>query len=275
MGGFEGSNGDCHPVEDTDGEARPCPTYHLRAMLIGTLTNVGAVLVGSAVGAVAGARFPERFRETIMAVLGLLTITIGIRETLATEEFVLVLGALLVGALIGEALRIEYGLQRLGDTLQRRFAGGSVGLEIDVDAPETTRPRRHHAGFAEGFVIASLVFCVGPLTIVGAIEDGLGNPDLLLLKAGLDGFASIAFASVYGWGVATSAFTIITIQGGIALGAGALDGVLTDPMLDALGAAGGILLIGIALRLLDLKRIRVANLLPAIVLAPLFVKFWG
>jgi len=244
-------------------------------MLIGTLTNVGAVLAGSAVGAVAGTRFPERFRETVLAALGLLTITIGIRETLATDDFVLVLGALLLGALIGEALRIEYGLERLGEALQRRFARGSGGLEIDVDAPETARPRRHHAGFAEGFVIASLVFCVGPLTIVGAIEDGLGNPDLLLLKAGLDGFASIAFASVYGWGVAAAAFTVITIQGGIALAAGALEGVLTDPMLNALGAAGGVLLIGIALRLLDLKKIRVANLLPAIVLAPLFVKFWG
>ena len=124
-------------------------------------------------------------------------------------------------------------------------------------------------------MIASLVFCVGPLLIVGSIEDGLGNPDLLLVKAALDGFASIAFASVYGWGVAVSIIPIIVLQGGIALGAGALEGVLTDPMLDALGTAGGILLIGIALRLLDLKKIRVANMLPAIVLAPLFVRWWG
>ena len=124
-------------------------------------------------------------------------------------------------------------------------------------------------------MIASLVFCVGPLTIVGAIEDGLGDPELLLLKAGLDGFAAIAFGTIYGWGVAASALTVLLIQGGIALAAGGLDSVLTTPMLDALGAAGGVLLLGIALRLLDLKEIRVANLLPAVLFAPLFVRWWG
>ena len=117
--------------------------------------------------------------------------------------------------------------------------------------------------------------CIGPLTIVGSIEDGLGDPELLLVKAALDGFAAIAFASVYGWGVSAAAITVITVQGGIALGAGLLEDTLTDPMLDALGAAGGILLIGIALRLLDLKQVRVANLLPAVALAPLFVSLWG
>jgi hypothetical protein len=244
-------------------------------MLIGTFTNVGAVLAGTAVGALAGARLPDRLRQTVMAALGLLTLAIGIRETLPTNEFVLVLGAILLGAVVGELLRIEHWLEALGNTLQRRFAGNSRELDLDVDAPETARPRGSSAGFAEGFVIASLVFCIGPLTIVGSIEDGLGNPDLLLVKSGLDGFASIAFASVYGWGVAAAALTVVTVQGGIALGARALEGVFTDPMLDALGAAGGILLIGIALRLLDLKRIRVANLLPALVLAPLFVRFWG
>jgi hypothetical protein len=242
--------------------------------MIGTLTNVGAVLAGSAIGATAGSRFPDRFRETIMAALGLVTMTIGIRETLASDEFPLVLGAVLLGTVLGEALRIEAGLESFGAMLQRRFAP-SDGIHIDVDAPETAVPVRGRAGFAEGFVIASLVFCVGPLLIVGSIEDGLGNPDLLLVKAALDGFASIAFASVYGWGVAASVLPIILLQGGIALGAGALEGVLTEPMLAALGTAGGILLLGIALRLLDLKKVRVANMLPAIVLAPLFVRWWG
>lgn len=244
-------------------------------MLIGTITNVAAVLAGSTVGAVAGPRFPDRVRESVMIALGLLTMVIGVRETLPTEDFVLVLGAVLLGAVIGELLRIEEALQRLGDFLQRRFAGHPGDPEIDVDAPETALPSRHGARFSEGFVIASLVFCIGPLTLVGSIEDGLGNAELLLVKSGLDGFASIAFASVYGWGVAAAAFTVLTVQGGIALAARALEGVLTDPMLDALGAAGGILLIGIALRLLDLKPVRVANLLPAVALAPLFVAIWG
>jgi uncharacterized membrane protein YqgA involved in biofilm formation len=113
------------------------------------------------------------------------------------------------------------------------------------------------------------------LTIVGSIQDGLGDAELLLVKAALDGFASIAFATVYGWGVGAAAVTVAVIQGGIALAAGTLDGLLTDAMLDGLGAAGGILLLGISLRLLDLKQVRVANMLPAVILAPLFVGWWG
>lgn len=240
---------------------------------LGTALNVLTVVVGTAIGALAGARIPVRMRETVMITLGLLTAAIGIRELLPTEEFPLVLGAVLLGAVIGEFLRIEAGLHALGDTLQRRFGGGNLPLEIAV--PEATEPTPHRARFSEGFVIASLVFCVGPLTIVGSIQDGLGDHELLIVKAGLDGFAAIAFAAVYGWGVVLSAITVVVIQGGIALASGSLESIFTDPMLDALGAAGGVLLLGIALRLTDLKQVRVANLLPAIVLAPLFVKWWG
>lgn len=227
-------------------------------MPVGVITNIATVLVGTAIGATAGARFPERIRETVLGSLGLLTAAVGVREIMPTDEFPLVLGAVLLGALIGEMIRIEGGLDALGEALQRRFAG------------EATDSR-----FSQGFVFASLVFCVGPLTIVGSIEDGLGDPELLFVKSGLDGFASIAFAAVYGWGVGLSIITIAVLQGGLALTAGTLDGVLTDPMLDALGAAGGVLLLGISLRLLDLKEIRVANLLPGVVLAPLFVWWWG
>ena len=239
---------------------------------VGTLTNVATVLAGTAIGAVAGKRFPESIRGTVMATLGLATAAIGVRELLPTDEFPLVLGAVLVGAVLGELLHIEAGLHRLGGFLQRRF---SQAVPVDVEVPETARPVVHQSRFAEGFVVASLVFCVGPLTIVGSIQDGLGDAELLFVKAALDGFASIAFAAVYGWGVAASAVTVAVIQGGIALAAGTLDGLLTDPMLDALGAAGGILLLGISLRLLDLKQVRVANMLPAVLLAPLFVGWWG
>lgn len=234
---------------------------------IGTLANVLTVILGTAIGAIAGARFPERIRVTVMATLGLLTMGLGIRETLVTDEFPLVLGAVLLGAVIGELLRIEQGLERFGAFLQARIAAPTLDGE-----PDASPSRRR---FSEGFVLASLVFCVGPLTIVGSIRDGLGDPELLLVKAGLDGFASIAFAAVYGWGVGLAALTVLVIQGGIALLGGTLDGVLTDPMIDGLATAGGILLLGIALRLLDLKKVRVANMLPAIVLAPLFVAWWG
>ena len=244
-------------------------------MPIGTVINVAAVLVGTTMGALAGPRLPGRVRTTVLASLGLATIAIGIRETLTTEEFPLVLAALLLGAVVGEFLDIESWLVRLGDALQRRFAGHAGDPVIDVEAPELAEPGHHQSRFSEGFVIASLVFCVGPLTIVGSIQDGLGDPELLLVKSGLDGFASIAFAAVYGWGVGFAALTIVVLQGGLALGAGALEGVFTDPMLDALGAAGGIMLLGIALRLLDLKDVRVANMLPALAFAPLFVWWWG
>ncbi|MDP2622354.1 MAG: DUF554 domain-containing protein [Actinomycetota bacterium] len=241
---------------------------------LGTALNVVTVVAGTVIGALAGSRIPERLRETVMVSLGLLTAAIGFREILPTDEFPLVLGAVLLGAVIGEILRIEAGLQSVGQALQRRF-GGTDDLPFEVAVPETVTPTPHRARFSEGFVIASLVFCVGPLTIVGSIQDGLGDHELLIIKAGLDGFAAIAFAAVYGWGVILSALTVVVIQGGIALASGALEGLLTDPMLDALGAAGGVLLLGIALRLLDLKPVRVANMLPAIVLAPLFVKWWG
>ena len=239
---------------------------------LGTALNVATVVLGTLIGALAGRRIPGRLRETVMLTLGLLTAAIGVREILPTDEFPLVLGAVLLGAVVGELLRIEAGLHALGDALQRRFGGVD---EIEVAVPELATPEPHGARFSEGFVIASLVFCVGPLTIVGSIQDGLGDHELLIVKAGLDGFASIAFAAVYGWGVMLSVVTIVVIQGGIALASGALESVFTDPMLDALGAAGGILLLGIALRLMDLKQVRVANLLPAIVFAPLFVKLWG
>jgi uncharacterized membrane protein YqgA involved in biofilm formation len=240
---------------------------------VGTITNVATVLAGTTIGALAGRRFPENVRGTVLATLGLATAAIGVRELLPTDQFPLVLGAVLAGALIGELIGIEKGLHRLAAGLQRRLGGGEA--DLDVEVPERTRPAPADGRFVDGFVIASLVFCVGPLTIVGSIQDGLGDPQLLLVKAALDGFASIAFAAVYGWGVAASALTVVVIQGAIALGAAALDSVLTTPMLDALGAAGGILLLGIALRLLDLKQVRVANLLPAVVLAPLFVWWWG
>jgi uncharacterized membrane protein YqgA involved in biofilm formation len=238
----------------------------------GTIANVATVLAGTVIGALAGRRFPEGVRSTVMATLGLATAAIGVRELLPTEEFPLVLGAVLVGVVTGELLRIEAGLERLGAALQRRF---TAPVQVDVDVPEAVAPVPHQSRFAEGFVVASLVFCVGPLTIVGSIQDGLGDAELLFIKAALDGFASIAFAAVYGWGVGAAAITVAVIQGGIALAAGTLDGLLTDAMVDGLAAAGGILLLGISLRLLDLKQVRVANMLPAVVLAPLFVGWWG
>jgi hypothetical protein len=243
-------------------------------MFVGTITNVATVIAGTTVGALAGRRFPDRLRETVTATLGLLTAALAVREVIKTDEFPLVLAAVLAGAVLGELARIEAGLNHLGDALQR-WAGRRAAVALDVDAPETTAPPEQGGRFSEGFVVASLVFCVGPLAVIGSIQDGLGDPEMLLVKAALDGFASLAFASVYGWGVGVSALSVGLYQGAIALGGRYLEGVLSDPMLDALASAGGVLLLGISLRLLGLKEVRVANLLPAVVLAPLFVRLWG
>lgn len=242
-------------------------------MFLGTAANIGTVLVGTAIGAIVGGRLPERIRTTVMAGLGLLTLAIAFRDSLRAEELVPILTAILLGGILGELIGIEQWLERLGNRLRDRFAGQHGSPVIDAELPEAAvadlAPDRR-AAFGEGFVIASLVFCVGPLTVLGSINDGLGDPELLYIKAGLDGFASIAFAAVYGWGVIVSAGTILVVQGGIALVSSIVGDSLSDASLDALASAGGILLIGVSLRLLDLKRIRVANLLPALLLAPLF-----
>jgi uncharacterized membrane protein YqgA involved in biofilm formation len=231
--------------------------------MTGTLINVGTVLAGTAIGTLLGGRLPERIRETVLHGLGLVTLVVGAAQAL--EAFrppltdltrgavLIVLGSVLVGGIIGELLRIEGWLDRAGEALKARFGRGQ-------------------ARFTEGFVVASLVFCVGPLTIVGSIQDGLtGDYQLLAIKALLDGFAAIAFASALGWGVGFSAITVLVYQGALSLSASAASGAFSEPMIAAMSAVGGVLILGIALRLLDLRQVRVGNLLPAVVLAPAVV----
>ena len=228
--------------------------------LTGTLINVGTVLAGTTLGTLLGERLPTRIRETVMHALGLVTLVVGMDQALAAfrpplstltrGSVLIVLGSVLVGGVIGELLRIEDWLNRAGDALKRRF-------------------RARQARFTEGFVVASLVFCVGPLTILGSIQDGLrGDYRLLGIKALLDGFAALAFASALGWGVGFSVITILIYQGGLSLAASAVADVFSSAEIAALTAAGGVLILGIALRLLDLRQVRVGNLLPALVLAP-------
>ena len=226
--------------------------------MTGTLINVGAILLGTAAGLLLGHRLPAALQERVMMGLGLVTLVLGIDNALAWRDTnpIIVFGAVLLGGLLGEAIGIERRLGQLGDAIQARVSRGA------------------HSTVSEGFVTASLLFCIGPLTVVGSIQDGLtGDYQTLASKALLDGFASIAFAAALGWGVALAAVTVLIVQGGITLAAGLFENVLgegSEP-LAALVSAGGVLIIGISLKLLGVRDVKVGNFLPALVLAPCIV----
>jgi uncharacterized membrane protein YqgA involved in biofilm formation len=238
----------------------------------GTLVNASTVLVGSTIGVLVGHRLPERTRNVVTDGLGLVTLLIAATSAAAINDpafskavgssapMLIVLGAVLIGGITGSLLRLEDRLESLGGVLQRtatRLFGESTAHE--------SRER-----FIEGFVTSSLIFCVGPLTILGSLNEGLGKgADQLFLKATLDGFAAIAFAASFGWGVSASVLAILVVQGSLtAVGVG-LGNFLPDAHLAALTTTGGLLLVGVALRLLDIKQVKVADLLPALVVAPL------
>ena len=222
--------------------------------MIGTSINVGAIVFGSTLGVIMGSRFSERIRETVLCGLGLLIVLIGLQMALGTKNILIVLGAMLLGGLLGEVVRIHDTIENLGSFLQGILSKG------------------HHSTFGEGFVTASLIFCIGPMAILGSIQDGLtGDYRILAVKAALDGFASIAFSATLGWGVACSAASILIYQGAITLFAGMLSRVLTDQMIVEMTATGGLIIVGMGLKLLNVRDIRLASFLPALALAPVIV----
>jgi uncharacterized membrane protein YqgA involved in biofilm formation len=223
--------------------------------MTGTLVNVGAILLGTLIGELVGGRLSAQLQTRILHGLGLVVLVIGIDNALQWRDTnpLFVLGGVLLGGLAGEALRIEDRLQAVGDQAQRTLARGG----------EST--------VAEGFFTASLIFCVGALAVVGSIQDGLtGNHDTLYTKALLDGFASVALAASLGWGVALSAVSVLIYQGALTLGAGLFQNILTDgsDALLSLTSAGGVLIIGLSLKLLDIQDVKVGNFLPALLFAP-------
>jgi uncharacterized membrane protein YqgA involved in biofilm formation len=232
--------------------------------LTGTLLNVAAVLAGTAIGAVLGSRVPARVHDALTTGLGFFTLLLAISMGLGVftspdaraGDDLAILAAVLLGVVIGELLRLDDGLEWIGGWFQRRLATAD-------------RPSR----IAEGFVTASLVFCVGPLTILGSLDNGLtGDVRLLAIKSLLDGVASIAFAAALGPGVGLAALTVLVVQGAISAGAFLLRDAMDPATILAITSAGGVILLGVAVRLLELKRVRVASFLPALVLAPLFVR---
>lgn len=243
---------------------------------LGTIINVVAVLLGATAGVLVGHRLPERTRSTITDALGLVTAVIGALNLMALGDdafadavgedwtLLVVLGALVIGGIMGSLLNIEMRLEALGGWLQTTLSRGHAS---------ESRER-----FIEGFVTASLVFCIGPLAILGSISDGLGNGiDQLVLKSALDMFAGMAFAATLGWGVAASAIAVGVLQGSITIVAVLAGSFMPDALVASITATGGVLLLGIALRLLHLKAVAVGDLLPALVMAPVItavVSLW-
>ncbi|MFZ6030543.1 MAG: DUF554 domain-containing protein [Chloroflexota bacterium] len=230
--------------------------------MTGTFLNVTAVLLGGTLGLLLGGRVPQRVRQTIVAGLGLFTASIGLKLFFETQNSILVLGGLLIGGLLGEWCRIEDGLRNLGILLERRFTRGAEAAT-----------QGQNSLFVKGFLTASLLFCIGPMTILGSIQDGLtGDYELLAIKSVLDGFAAMAFAATLGAGVLFSALTVLVYQGSLSLLAGQMQAIMTEAMIAEMTAAGGVLLLGIAISsLLEIKPIRVGNFLPALAIAPLLV----
>lgn len=237
---------------------------------LGTLLNMAAIVVGAALGVLVGHRLPERTRDLITQALGLVTLVVAalnivelldadwIADVGSAAPLLIVLGSVVVGGIIGSLLRLEDRVEELGGWVQRKVSRGDSATG------------EGRARFIEGFVDASLLFCIGPLAVLGPISDGLGRGiDQLALKSVLDLFASIAFAASLGWGVAFSAVSVGIVQGLFTLLGALVGSVMAASAIAALTATGGVLLIGVSLRLLKVSRIAVADLLPALVIAPL------
>ncbi len=222
--------------------------------MTGTLVNTAAVIAGGTLGSLLGTRFPERVQRTVMQAVGLFTLAMGVEMFLEAASTIVVLGGIISGGIIGEALELEDRIQALGE----RLKGWCSAV-----------PFLARGDFTRGFVTAGLVFCTGPMTVVGSMQDGLrGDPSLLIMKSTLDFFAGMSFAAAMGMGVTFAAVIVLVFQGGLTLGASALSGILSEAMTADMTAAGGVILVGLALVLLDVCRVKAAALLPALVTAP-------
>lgn len=247
----------------------------------GVIANVIAILVGTGVGLVFGRLITERFRNIAFVAIGMSTVVIGtamsigglkaLGESHLGDYAALVLvGALVLGSIAGEAMRIEHHLERFGRRLQ------TLAIHAPILAPgRATEPGEKGHTLVEGFVTASLLFCVGAMTVLGSLQDGLGDPSLLYLKSLLDGIAAIALATTLGAGVGLSIIPVIVIQGGIAVGAGALEPLFTPAVIAAIRAAGGALILAIGFDLVGIKRLPVGNMLPAIIVAAVLAGWLG
>ena len=222
---------------------------------LGTIINTVTVIAGGGLGLIIGNKIHDRVRVIIVQVIGITTLAIGLRDVINTENLVFPLVGMVLGGIVGELLRIEDRLAGIGEFLRRRFAKSSS---------EST--------FVNGFVTATLLYCVGPLVILGAIEDASGRtPQLYIIKSTLDGFMTIIFTALYGVGAIFSAVSVFVVQGTLTVFGTSIDSLLTDRMRLELFSAGGLAVIAIGINLLEIKKIRLGSLLPGLVITPMLV----
>ena len=226
---------------------------------LGTLINTATVLIGGMVGIAMGDKIPDRVRVIVVQVIGMVTIGLGLSDLLKTHNMVFPLLGMVFGAVIGEVLRIEDRLEGIGEVIRKRFA-----------------KRQDPGRFVSGFVTATLLFCIGPLTILGAIQDASGaTPQLYIIKGTLDGFMSVIFGAIHGVGVLFSAVSVFVVQGTLTLFGTQLDSLLNDRMRIELFATGGLAVMAIGLNLLDIKKIRLGSLLPGLIVTPVLVQLFA
>ena len=238
---------------------------------IGTVTNVLTIVGGTLLGLIVGRYISERIRLTVEQAVGMTTLVLGIATAAKTDNIVFPLVSVVLGGIIGESLRIEDRFESLGNWVRRKVEAKSQSGWMSRTSLTTLHPR-----FVEGFVTATLLFSIGPMSILGSIDDGLGRgAQILIVKAALDGLVSILFATTMGWGVAISAVIVGIYQGLMTLGASGLDAILTDRMVHEMSATGGIMILGIALRFMEVKPIRVGSLLPGLFVAPVLVALFA
>jgi uncharacterized protein len=220
--------------------------------MLGTIVNVAAVIAGSSVGLLLKTRLPEKINTIVFQGIGLITIFFGVAMASRSQNWVVLILSVVSGAILGQALKLDERMNRVGEMLKK-------SMKIS------------NKRFSEGMVTAFLLFCMGSLTVLGALEEGMNqNPELLLAKSVMDGFSSIALAAAMGVGVTFSVVPLLIYQGGITLFAGSLQNLISEPMILEITAAGGIILMGMGINILEIKKIKVLNLLPVLVMAAVF-----
>jgi len=223
--------------------------------MLGTVVNVAAVMAGTIIGVLIQSKLPKKVIEIIFQVMGLFTLLLGMMMALKMQQFVIGIGSLVLGSIIGELIGLEKYMNRFSEWVKSK-----VKLKNDK--------------FSDGLITAFLLYCMGSLTILGAIEEGInGNSELLLMKSLMDGVSSVALASALGIGVGFSAIPLLIYQGGLTLLASSVGSFITEPIINELSAVGGVLLIGLGINILEIKKLRILNMIPALVIVVILVYF--